>query len=72
MEKAALGNGPWIINDDRTIWAAEQPYIAKTSVNTIWMRPPNTELLIAARRLDGDAPKLTVGPAAHIRPPTLP
>ena len=64
MEKAALGNGPWIINDDRTIWAAEQPYIAKTSVNTIWMRPPNTELLIAARRLDGDAPKLTVGPAA--------
>jgi hypothetical protein len=64
IEKAALGNGPWIINEDRTLWAADQPYIAKTTVNTIWMRPPNTELTIAARRLDGDAPKLTVGPAA--------
>jgi beta-lactamase regulating signal transducer with metallopeptidase domain len=64
MEKAALGNGPWIINEDRTLWAADQPYIANTTVNTIWMRPPNTELTIAARRLDRDAPKLTVGPAA--------
>jgi hypothetical protein len=28
------------------------------------MRPANTELNITARRLDGDAPQLRVGPAA--------
>ena len=64
IEKSALGNGPWLINDDRTIWAADQPYVANRSVNTVWMRPANTELTITARRLDGDAPQLTVGPAA--------
>jgi beta-lactamase regulating signal transducer with metallopeptidase domain len=64
VEKIALGNGPWIINDDRTIWAADQPYIANRQVNSIWMRPANTELKISARRLDGDAPQLSVGPAA--------
>jgi hypothetical protein len=63
----ALGNGPWIINQDRTIWAADQPYIANRVVNTVWMRPSNTELKISARRLDGDAPQLTVGPAAPYR-----
>ena len=64
LEKSALGNGPWLINPDRTIWAADQPYVANRSVNTVWMRPANTELIITARRLDGDAPELTVGPAA--------
>jgi beta-lactamase regulating signal transducer with metallopeptidase domain len=64
IEKSALGTGPWLINEDRTIWAADQPYLAKRSVSTIWMRPANTELTITARRLDGDAPELTVGPAA--------
>jgi hypothetical protein len=63
-EKQALGNGPWIINEDRTIWAADQPYVANKTVNTVWMRPANTELTISGRRLDGDAPQLTVGPAA--------
>jgi beta-lactamase regulating signal transducer with metallopeptidase domain len=67
VEKMALGNGPWIINQDRTIWAADQPYIANRVVNTVWMRPSNTELKISARRLDGDAPQLTVGPAAPYR-----
>ena len=67
VEKMALGNGPWIINQDRTIWAADQPYIANRVVNTVWMRPANTELKISARRLDGDAPQLTVGPAAPYR-----
>jgi hypothetical protein len=64
IEKTALGNGPWIINEDRTIWAADQPYVANRSVNTVWMRPANTELTITARRLDGDAPELAVGQAA--------
>ena len=64
LEKGALGNGPWLINSDRTIWAPEQPYIARTPVNTIWMRPANTELKVTGRRLDGDAPQLQAGPAA--------
>ena len=64
VQKQALGNGPWLINDDQTIWAADQPYIANRVVNTIWMRPANTELTIAGRRLDGDAPQLQAGPAA--------
>jgi hypothetical protein len=64
IEKTALGTGPWIINEDRTIWAADQPYIARRSVSTVWMRPANTELTITARRLDGDAPELAVGQAA--------
>jgi hypothetical protein len=64
LEKSALGDGPWLINSDRTIWAPDQPYIAKTPVNTVWMRPTNTELIVTGRRLDGDAPQLQAGPAA--------
>ena len=67
VEKMALGDGPWIINSDRTIWVADQPYVANQTVNTVWMRPANTELAITARRLDGDTPQLTVGPAAPYR-----
>jgi beta-lactamase regulating signal transducer with metallopeptidase domain len=63
VEKRALGDGPWIINEDRTIWASDQPFVAKRTVTTVWMRPASTELAIVARRLDGDSPQLTVGPA---------
>jgi hypothetical protein len=63
IEKKALGTGPWIINEDQTIWASDQPYVANRPVTTVWMRPANTELAIVARRLDGDAPKVTIGPA---------
>ena len=63
IEKVALGNGPWIINDDRTIWASDQPFVANRPVTTVWIRPANTELSIVAKRLDGDAPQLNVGPA---------
>jgi beta-lactamase regulating signal transducer with metallopeptidase domain len=63
IQKEALGSGPWIINSERTIWAPDQPYIANRAVNTIWMRPANTELMLTARRLDGDAPDFTAGPA---------
>jgi hypothetical protein len=62
--KNGAGNGPWLINEDATIWAADQPYVANRVVNTVWMRPANTKLEITARRLDGDAPQLSVGPAA--------
>jgi beta-lactamase regulating signal transducer with metallopeptidase domain len=64
LQKEALGNGPWLINEDRTIWAPDQTYIAKRVVNTIWMRPANTELKVTGRRLDADAPQLQAGPAA--------
>ena len=64
VQKEALGDGPWIINDDQTIWAADQPYVANRVVNTVWMRPANTPLTIAGRRLDGDAPQLQARPAA--------
>ena len=63
IEKVALGSGPWIISDDRTIWVSDQPYVANRPVTTVWMRPANTELSIVAKRLDGDAPQLNVGPA---------
>jgi len=64
IEKTALGNGPWLINEDRTIWAADQPYVANRAVNTVWMRPANTELSITGHRLDADAPLLLAGPVA--------
>jgi beta-lactamase regulating signal transducer with metallopeptidase domain len=64
IQKQALGDGPWLINDDRTIWAADQPYIANRVVNTIWMRPANTQLTITGRRLDGEAAHLQAGPGA--------
>lgn len=64
VQREALGEGPWIINNDRTIWAADQPYVANRAVNTVWMRPANTQLTIAGRRLDGDATQLQAGPAA--------
>jgi len=64
VEKQALGNGPWFINEDQTLWANDQTYVAGRAVTTIWMRPANTELHITARRLDSDAPRLEAGPAA--------
>jgi beta-lactamase regulating signal transducer with metallopeptidase domain len=64
VEKSALGNGPWIINSDQTIWAADQPYVANRTTNTVWMRPANTELTVTGRRLDAEAPQLQAGPAA--------
>lgn len=66
VEKSALGDGPWVINSDRTIWAPAHPYIARTPVSTIWMRPTNTELKVTGRRLDADAPQLQAGPAAPL------
>jgi len=61
--KSALGSGPWHINDDQTIWAWDQPYIAGTAVNTMWMKPANADLVITGRRLDGDSAPLKIQPA---------
>jgi beta-lactamase regulating signal transducer with metallopeptidase domain len=58
--KSALGSGPWHINDDRTIWAWDQPYIAGAAVNTMWMKPANVDLVITGRRLDGDSAPLKI------------
>jgi hypothetical protein len=58
--KSPLGPGPWQINADRTIWAWDQPYIAGTAVNTMWMKPENADLIISGRRLDGDSSPLQV------------
>jgi len=58
--KSALGPGPWHINDDRTIWAWDQPYIAGAAVNTMWMKPANVDLVITGRRLDGDSAPLKI------------
>jgi beta-lactamase regulating signal transducer with metallopeptidase domain len=71
MEKMSLGNGPWLINEDKTIWAADQPYVAGVAVNTTWMRPAGADLVITGRRLDGDAPELLVRPAAPYNTPYL-
>jgi hypothetical protein len=53
-------SGPWHINDDRTIWAWDQPYIAGAAVNTMWMKPANVDLVITGRRLDGDSAPLKI------------
>lgn len=55
-----FGFGPWYINADRTIWAhwsvgwASGPRGNKV----MWLRPRGTQLEVAGRRLDADAPPL--------------
>jgi len=41
---------------------ADQPYIANRVVTTVCMLPAGSALVVSARRLDGDAPALDVGP----------
>jgi beta-lactamase regulating signal transducer with metallopeptidase domain len=33
--KVSFGDGPWLMNEDKTIWAADQPYIAGSPVTTL-------------------------------------
>ena len=56
--KEALGSGPWHINDDRTIWTWDQRFVAGVAVNTMWMKPADSDLSITGRRLDGESPPL--------------
>lgn len=56
-----FGNGPWYVNDDRSIWAASQPLFSDKSANRImWIKPPGLKVEIIGRRLDGDASPLKV------------
>jgi len=71
MMKQPLGDGPWFINEDKTIWTADQPYVAGREVNTVWMKPANTDLVIQGRRLDADAPPLLTKPGATFNAPYL-
>jgi hypothetical protein len=62
LEKTApLGPGPWHINENRTIWVWDQPYIAGRTMKTMWVRPGGLELKVTGRRLDGPAPPLEAG-----------
>ena len=55
---SAFGDGPWHVNDDRSIWVWAQPYRAGELVTAIWLRPEGTRLAVTAERLDGDAPEV--------------
>jgi hypothetical protein len=57
-----FGAGPWYVNADRTIWAhaAHARYWMPGSYGNkvLWIRPKGTQLDVAGRRLDGEAPPL--------------
>jgi beta-lactamase regulating signal transducer with metallopeptidase domain len=55
---AAFGNGPWHVNEDRSIWVWAQPYVAEQHVSAIWIRPEGTRLELTGERLDGSAPPI--------------
>lgn len=56
-----FGNGPWYVNQDRSIWAAWQPLVSGKAGNRImWIKPPGLKVEITGRRLDGEAPPLKV------------
>lgn len=51
-----FGEGPWYVNDDRSIWAGWQPMVPGDSGNRImWIKPTALELKITGHRLDGEA-----------------
>lgn len=57
-----FGFGYWYINADRTLWAGplEENYPWRAGGNKVmWIRPRGTQLIIAGRRLDAEAPPLT-------------
>ena len=56
-----FGNGPWYVNETRTLWAAGQPLVSGANGNRIlWIKPRGLKIEIIGRRLDGDAPPLKV------------
>lgn len=58
-----FGQGPWYINENRTIWAGWDATRMREGRNKVlWIRPQDTDLKVSGRRLDGDAPPLK----AHI------
>ena len=56
-----FGNGPWYVNEKRTLWAGWQPFASGTAGNRIlWIKPRGAKIEIQGRRLDGDALSLKV------------
>ena len=58
------GYGYYIMNDDRSIWAApwwegqdENYLISGEDIKAGWFRPAGTELEISGKRLDGASPR---------------
>lgn len=51
----AFGDGPWIVNEDRSIWVWDQVYVAGETQNTLWIRPEGTSLSVSGE-LVGDPP----------------
>ena len=57
----SFGNGPWYVDDDRSIWAGWQPLVSGKAGNRImWIKPPGQRLEITGRRLDGETAPLKV------------
>ncbi|HEY7818140.1 MAG TPA: hypothetical protein VIG29_07980 [Vicinamibacteria bacterium] len=65
-----FGNGPWYVNDARTLWAAGQSLVSGSNGNRIlWIKPRGVKVEILGRRLDGDAPPLKVdgAPSSYLQ-----
>lgn len=58
-----FGEGPWYINEDRSIWAgADATRMREGGNKVLWIRPQGTHLKVSGHRVDGEAPPLK----AHI------
>ena len=56
-----FGQGPWYINEDRTIWAGWDATRMREGRNKVlWIRPQGTELRVSGHRLDAEALPLIV------------
>jgi hypothetical protein len=54
-----FGNGPWVINEDQSIWVSPMGWMAGSNGNkVIWIRPAGSDLEITGQRLDGEAGEL--------------
>ena len=55
-----FGFGAYHVNEDRSIWLGSRRWVAGKGDKGIWIRPQGTQLEVTGRRLDGDAPPLSV------------
>jgi hypothetical protein len=56
-----FGAGPWVINDDQTIWVSPVGWMAGSNGNkVIWIRPAGAELEVTGQWLDGEAGELDI------------
>jgi hypothetical protein len=55
-----FGAGPWYVNADRSIWAGWDAVRMKSGGRgnkVLWIRPAGSDLVVSARRLDGESGK---------------